>query len=243
MIEHLLTRGLRLRKVALSLLFVAAWLPSPANGHAVLMQESGPEPIIIQLKESLRLSDDLYQELTNLAELQNNEGMTVAKRWVGEKYLELLTFPQGCTEDQAQALMLKFQQWLSIEKAIPVSAYNLEFNEGDFAREFGPADAIPEAALRGLDNDYATMDRVPPADEQLATPHDPTQLIVRWKDEYVWNGEETGFGATMADFNALTGTTVVSDLYSSAYELTQVLAIDPARTSLAEELQRYNDCP
>ena len=228
--------------MALSLLFVAAWLPSAA--HALLMGDNGPESIIIQLKESLRLSDDLHQELTSLALLEEREEMTVVRRWVGAKYLELLSFPQDFTEDEALAVVAKFQAWFSIEKVVAVSAFNLEFRPGDFAREFGPTEMIPEATLRGLDNDYATTDPLPPLDEQqLATPHHPTEFVVRWKDEYIWRAEETGFNATMADFNALNGTTVVYDLHSSAYELTQVLAIDPARTSLPEELQRYLDCP
>ena len=239
MIDLLLTRGLRSGKVAF-LLFAAAFLPS--NAQAYLMTENGPESVIIQLVESLRLSDDLHQALADLAELEEQEGMTVERRWVGEIYLELLSFPQDFTEDEALAVIAKLEEWPSIEQVVTVSAENLAFRPGDFAREFAPTETIPEATLRGLDNDYYSLDPLP-VDEQLVSAHHPTQFIVCWKDEYVWNGEETGFGATMADFNALTGTTVVSDLYSSAYELTQVLAIDPARTSLAEELQRYNDCP
>src|SRR5713101_7412093 len=112
-------------------LFVAIIL-FPFSASALLMRDNGPEPIIVQVKESLRQSDDLDQALINLALLESQEGVTVEKRWVGEKYLELISFPSSFTEEQALTTIDKFQQSPSVEKVVAVSAFNLAFTAGDF---------------------------------------------------------------------------------------------------------------
>ncbi len=226
-------------RCSLRLAYVAIIL-FPLSASALLMRDNGPEPIIIQLKQSLLESETLDTELAALALLETEEGMTVEKRWAGVKYLELLSFPPSFTEEQALAVIDKFQQTASIEKVVAVSAFNLEFTPGDFGQEFGPTELIPDAVRRALDNASVTPSSLTPAIEQVAMPHVPGELIVKWKDEYVWNAQQTGFAAKMAAFNALAGATVLYDLYSSSRELTQVLAFDEIVTSLADQLDRYN---
>src|SRR2546430_11663084 len=92
------------------LLLVAAGLFLPDSTFALLMRESGPEPIIIQIKESLRQSDDLDSELAKLASVERQSSVAVEKRWAGVKYLELVTFPKNFTEAQALAVVAKLQQ-------------------------------------------------------------------------------------------------------------------------------------
>lgn len=123
----------------ISLTFLAI-ISLPFSASALLMRANGPEPIIVQVKESLRQSDDFDQALIGLALLETQEGMTVEKRWAGTKYLELLSFPSSSTEEQALATIHKFQQSPSVEKVVAVSAFNLEFRPQDFAREFGPTE-------------------------------------------------------------------------------------------------------
>ena len=71
------------------LLLVTAGSFLPYSAPALLMRESGPEPIIVQVKESLRQSDDLDSELAKLASVERASSVAVEKRWAGAKYLEL----------------------------------------------------------------------------------------------------------------------------------------------------------
>ena len=55
------------------------------------MRENGPEPVIVQIKESVRLSDQLDDHLDQLASRHNQDGLQVVKRWAGSKFLMLLS--------------------------------------------------------------------------------------------------------------------------------------------------------
>jgi hypothetical protein len=227
-------RTINLVRLAIGLMIASITLPSSAS--AFLMTDNGPERILIQLKQSLLDSQTLDTELANLALLEAEQGMTVQKRWAGVKYIELLSFPSNYTETQALAVVDVFQHTTSIDKVVALSAFNLEFQLGDFGQEFAPTDVIPDAVRRALVNVVVSPQ---PALSQVIIPHVPGEIIVRWKDEYVWKGQQTGFAAKMAAFNALAGTTVLYDLYSSSRELIQVLGFDEAQHSLAGELNTY----
>lgn len=226
--------------ILLSVVLATIFLSSTAS--ALLMTDTGPERIIVQIKDSIRQSEQFDAALLSLALLETQEGMKIEKRWVAEKYLELLSFPQTFTEQQALAVISKLELSPSVEKVVAVSAFNLEFIPGDFARAFGPTDFIPEPARRGLDAAYYANSPNTPVSQVIA-PHVPGQFIARWKDEYVWKAEQTGFDAQMAVFNATAGVQVLYNLYSSAHELVQVMGFDPTNVSLEEELNRYNGCP
>ena len=109
----------------LKLLLAISLLPLSAS--ALLTRENGPEPVILQIKESARKSDTLDGELALLAEAQHRHHLRVERRWAGRKYLELLAFPEGHTRDRAQAVIVELRSFPFIEKVIPVSASALEF--------------------------------------------------------------------------------------------------------------------
>lgn len=56
-----------------------------SSASALLMRPNGPEPIIVQIKESLRLSDDLDNQLRQLAAAHNRNGLGAVKWHAGDK--------------------------------------------------------------------------------------------------------------------------------------------------------------
>ncbi len=179
------------RNILLGLAFAAVLLPR--SSEALIMRENGPEPVIVQVKESVRKSDSLDADLANLASRQQLSGVHVERRWVGPKYLERVVFPANFTRAQALAVVATLEQLPYVEKVVPASAFNLEFRAGDFVRDYSPTGRISEAERRGLDAHRLT--RNPPARivPDLVPPHKPNRLIVSWKPEHVWRGEKTGF--------------------------------------------------
>jgi thermitase len=213
----------------------------PLSASAFLMTDTGPENILIQIKQSLLTSGTLDTELASLALFENQQGMTVQKRWAGVKYIELLSFKPSTTEQQAEAIVTSFQQLPYIEKVVAASAFNLEFQTGDFGQEFAPNDVIPDPVRRALANNSPDqmLSPLPDPVQQAQMPSVTGQLIVRWKDYYVWNAQATGFTARAAALNAIAGTTVLYNLYSSATQLIQVLSFDRNQYSLLDELNTY----
>jgi len=214
----------------------------PLSAPALVMRANGPEPIIVQIKESLRTSDDLDNRLNELASLRQQNKLSVAKWWAGGKLLVMLSFPANFTERQAIAVIAKLQQLPAVEKVVAVSAFNLEFRSGDFVREYGPNDTIPDVARRGFDADRIDkpVQRVPDQTSLLQIPHVPNRLIVGWKEEYIWKADTTGFSQRMADFHRDAGCRVVREFRYSPTKLHQVLEFDDA-TALADKLKRYVD--
>jgi hypothetical protein len=210
----------------------------PLCASALIMTENGPEPILVQVKQSIRLDPNLDAQLQDLAALETSLGLSVTERWVNpQAYLELLTFPADFTYDQAISVVDRLQQSTEVQQTATASAFNLFFPLSYFSGEFGPNEDIPEVVRRGLDTPSA-----PPVDPStLEATHVPNQLIVSWKPEFIWNAAETGFLQTMADFNAAAGCRVVSNIYSSATELSQVLEFNPRKNLLLDELIRYTN--
>lgn len=229
-----------IRKLLLALILSTLFLVSSAS--ALIMRANGPEPIIVQIKESLRTSDDLDTRLNELASLRQQNKLSVSKWWAGNKLLIMLSFPSNFTERQAMAVIAKLKQLAAVEKVVAVSAFNLEFKSGDFLRSFGPNDTIPDVARRGFDADR--IGKAPPtAPSQtslLQTPHVPNRLIVGWKEERIWKADTTGFSQTMADFHHNAGCRVVHEFRYSPTKLHQVLEFDDP-TSIADKLKRYID--
>lgn len=226
------------QKILFKLVLAILLLPLPVS--ALVMRPNGPEPIIVQIKESLRTSDDLDQRLSELASKQHQNRLKVEKWWAGAKLLVMLSFPSNFTEQQALAVIGKLQQLPAVEKVVAVSAYNLHFRSGDFAREFGPQEAMPETARRGFDARRLGRPVFSPPDEvDLALrPHAPNRLIVRWKDEHVWKGEQTGFFQRIANLHRETGCRVVREERRSLTQLSHLLEFNDAPT-LAQKLKRY----
>lgn len=204
------------------------------------MREEGPEPVIVQIRESLRLSDDLDSQLVEVETSESQRGIQVVKYWAGSKLLVLLSFPSNFTREQALAAIGRLEQLPAVEKVVPVSAFNLHFRSGDFKREYAPNETIPDVARRGLDADRmgrpAYRSRTQASLDQ--TPHVPDRLIVRWKDEYIWRADSTGFEQVMADLHQETGAHVVRETRYSSTKLTQVLKFDDSRY-LADKISRY----
>ena len=96
------------------------------------MRDNGPEPIFVQIKESLRLSDDLDNRLNQLEAVHHQNGLTAKKWYAGNKLLVMLSFPPGFTEQQALAVIAALQQSPAVEKVVAASAANLEFTTADF---------------------------------------------------------------------------------------------------------------
>ena len=211
-----------------------------SSASALLMRENGPEPIIVQIKESLRLSDDLDTRLTELSSIRNQNSLHVVKWWAGPKFLVLLSFPSNFTEQQALTAIGRLEQLQAVEKIVPASAFNLHFHSGDFVREYGPNATVPDAARRGLDADR--IGRPPPRIHSQASldliRHVPNRLIVRWKDEFIWKAASTGFAQVMEDFHRNAGCRLVNEIRFSPTKLLQVLEFDNPAT-LADKLRRY----
>lgn len=228
------------RPLAASLLAIAL-LSSSAS--ALVMRDNGPEPVIIQIKDSLRESDQFDSELETLASSERDASVTVEKRWVGAKYLELVSFPKDFSEADALNAIRTLAESPAVQKIVPVSAANLEFRMGDFDREYDPTEEIPDAARRGFDAERAARGPSPAIPDQVAAPHVSNRLIVGWKAEYVWNGANTGFDAAVAAFHAARGCTVVREFRFGPNQLIQVLEFGggprASRTTVAQMLSLY----
>ena len=98
-----------------------------SSSSALVMRANGPEPIIVQIKESLRLSDDLDNRLNEFASARSQNGLSVLKWWAGSKLLVLLSFPPNFTEQRALAVIGKLQQLPVVERVVAASAFNLHF--------------------------------------------------------------------------------------------------------------------
>lgn len=226
----------------LSKFLVLTILLLPLSASALVMRANGPEPVIVQIKESLRTSDDLDNRLNELATSRNQNHLSVVKWWAGHKLLVMLSFPTNSTERQAMAVIAKLQQLAAVEKVVAVSAFNLHFRSGDFVRAYGPNDAMPDVARRGFDAERIGKPAATAPDQiaLLQTPHVPNRLIVGWKEEYIWKASTSGFSQTMADFHRNAGCRVVREFRYSPTKLHQVLEFDDPAT-LADKLRRYVD--
>lgn len=216
-----------------------------SSASALLMRDNGPEPIIIQIKESLRLSEDLDARLSQLEETRGQHGLNVMRWCAGHKLLAMFSFPSNFTEQQALAVIGQLKQLPAVEKVVAASAFNLEFQPGDFAREYLSHQAMPDAARRGLDKDEWSRPATTQAqiDEAVRMPHVPNQIIVRWKSRYAWRATATGFLQDIANFHATAGAHVVREKRRSPTDLTQVIEFDGPAAALAGKLRRYTECP
>jgi len=181
----------------------------------------------------------MNQELANLALFEQQQGVTVEKRWIGEKYLELLSFPVGTTGSAALAIISNFQAKTTIEKVVTVSAMNLGFKAGDFANEYSQGEIIPEDVKRGVRESVSVSD-VPP----LSVPHVPNEIIVRWKNEVGTKAEYELTEARRSAFNAALGVEVVSTIYQEPFgqamiSVTQLLRL-PAPLTVDGAFALYN---
>jgi subtilisin family serine protease len=213
----------------------------PLTASALLMRANGPEPVIIQIKESLRQSEDLDAQLNELASFQRSASLVVEKRWAGQKYLELVSFPATFSEEQANSVVAQLQQLPAVEKVVAVSGYNLAFRSGDFAREYAGHDTVPDVARRGFDVDRLSRPATAAVDiaTKLEAAHLPNRIIVRWKDEHVWKGDQTGWLQLVAAFNAVAGCVVVDEFKWGPNKLVQVMEFNAATGSVADKLVYY----
>ncbi|MBA3353116.1 MAG: S8 family serine peptidase, partial [Blastocatellia bacterium] len=65
------------------------------------------------------------------------------------------------------------------------------------------------------------------------------ELIVRWKDEYVWEADRTGFDQQFASFNAQAECNVVGEQRYTDHDLTQTLEFDAVKYSVLDQLLLY----
>lgn len=216
----------------------------PSHRIGLLMRDNGPEPIIVQVKQSLLLSDELDTQLNGLAALQQEKGVKIEKWWANGKLLELVSFPENFTEATALAAIDALQASSAVEKVVTVSAFNLEFKDADFAREYPAGQPIPDAARRGLDAEEWQRPPMTQADidEAVALPHVPNQLLVRWKSEYVWKAEQTGFRNNIADFNASEGGYPANEMTPSPTDLIQVIQFSDTAV-LSDKMNDYAASP
>jgi hypothetical protein len=206
----------------------------------LIMRDSGPEPVIVQIKQSLRSSDDLDNRLTELAAVRGQNHLGFLRVWAGDKLLYLISFPPGLNEAQATAIVQKLKQCPAVEKVVAVSAANLEFRTGDFARAYTPDERIPDVAMRGFDAARIKhrQQSVEDISGMLLAPHAPNRLIVRWKDEYAWKADQNGFRERIAALHREAGCRLLREDHRSATRLVHVLEFDDARL-LADKLKKY----
>jgi subtilisin family serine protease len=229
---------MKFKKLLILLLGIAPLLPYSAS--ALLMRDDGPEPVIVQIKESVRLSDQLDDRLDELASICTEDELQIVQRWAGSKFLLMLTFPSNFNEGKALNAISHLEALPGVEKVVPVSAFNLHFRSGDLKRGYDPTETVPDVARRGLDADRigTAGPSAPDKNALAARPHVPNRLIVRWKEENIWNAQATGFNGVIEDFNHSAGCSVVRELRYSPSKLTQVLEFgDPDQ--LSEKLQTY----
>ncbi|MEY2521398.1 MAG: thermitase [Verrucomicrobiota bacterium] len=232
---------MNLQKI-LSKCAVLVVLLSPLSASALVMRANGPEPVIVQIKESLRTSDDLDNRLDELVSVRNQNRLSVVKWWAGRKLLVMLSFPTNFTEQQAAAVIVRLQQLAAVEKVVPVSAFNLYFRSGDFVRSYGASEPIPDVSRRGFDAERIGKPVFSPPDQIALAQraHASNRLIVRWRDEYVWKAEQTGFLQRIANLHRDAGCRVVREQRQSPTRLSHVLEFDDPST-LADKLKRYMD--
>ena len=72
------------------------------------------------------------------------------------------------------------------------SAANLEFKSADFARSWKAGETIPDESRRGFDNQRLKRPSITYDDKTELPPHVANEIIVRWKDEIVWNATQRG---------------------------------------------------
>ncbi len=197
------------------------------------------EPIFVQIKDSLRTSPNLDAELEGLAALEKENGLSEDEWYAGPKLLVKLSFPMEFTDDQAQNAIAALQKSKAVEKVVVQSAVNVEFKPADFARSWKAGETIPDESRRGFD--AARLDRPSNTyDEKIKLPdHVDNRIIVRWKDEYVWNGAQRDFRSDFSHFNAQTESTVVDELQYTDHDLTQVLEFDSEKYSVLDQLLAY----
>jgi Subtilase family len=223
--------------VGVALISFLFW-PTPA--FALLVGDDGLfEPVIVQIKESLRTSTDLDAQLDALGAIEKENGLMELQWFAGPKLLVSLSFPKEFSEDQAQKAISILQQSDAVEKVVVQSAANLEFRSADFARSWKPGEIIPDAARRGFD--VERLKRPPVTyDEKSELPlHVANEMIVKWKDEYVWNADKTGFDQQFASFNSAAECSVIEEGRYSDHDLTQVLEFDAVKYSVLDQLLLY----
>lgn len=224
----------------LLLLSVTLILLTPTAASALLVGDDGRiEPIVVQIKESLRTSTDLDNRLAELASLQTENELETVNWWAGRKLLVMFSFPKGETEDQAENIISALQKSSAVEKVVVQSASNLEFKAADFERSYASEDAIPDAARRGFDVDRLLRPKTTYDPKSELPLHSANRLIVRWKDEYVWDAAQTGFDQRFADFNTQAECAVTAEWQHSDHDLTQVLEFDPVKYSVLDQLLLY----
>jgi subtilisin family serine protease len=220
----------------------AVLLVSASPAYCLLMRDGqGPEPVIVQLKEAARKSDTIDIDLGRLHSIETSSGVAVVQRWVGRKYVEEISFPATFTESKALSVIAALQQLSSVEKVVAVSAANLEFDPADFSNRYAASDLIPDSVKRGFDTNPVPRRTYSRASE--LGPHVRNRIIVRWKEQFVFKAAATGFLQRFADFHATAGCRVISELENSEKGLTLVLQFDPARSSVLDQVLRYQACP
>ncbi len=195
--------------------------------------------MIVQIKDSLRTSTDLDTELAALSVLEKANGLSVVQWYAGTKLLVTLSFPKEFSEEQAEKTIPLLQLSSAVEKVVAQSAANLEFKAADFARAYGPDEGIPDQARRGFDVDRLNRTPIVYDEKTELPPHVENKIIVRWKDEYVWNGDKNGFDQQFASFNDQAECTVVNQFQYTDHDLTQVLAFDSAKYSVLDQILLY----
>ncbi len=226
---------------ALLAVFIAvSLLLGNAPSFALLVGDDGLiEPVIVQIKDSLRTSLDLDSQLAALAALEKENGLSEVEWYAGPKLLVKLSFPKEVTDDEALKAISALQESEAVEKVVVQSAANLEFKSADFARSWKPDEAIPDAARRGFDAERLKRPQVT-YDEKTELPlHVANQIIVRWKDEYVWNDGHRALEQQFASFNSEAECTVVEEQRYTEHDLTQVLEFDAVSYSVLNQLLMY----
>jgi hypothetical protein len=212
---------------------ILATLLALSRAHALVMTDHGPELIMVEVKSSLRLTSELDSDLQALAATESQSQLTVVTRFVGAKYLELVSFPTQFTEDQALAAIDVLVQQPYVEAVLPTSVSWLIYPSLDQA--YAPGDTIPEYVLRGL-----ISEPTPPFDPSVVLrPHANNELIVGWKPQFIWNAAQTGFDQQMKQFNAAQGCRVVGESNRTDTELTQILEFSGPDSLLATKLESY----
>lgn len=152
----------------------------------------------------------------------------------------MLSFGSRVTQQQAMQIIARLQQHPAVEKVVPVSASNLEFKPGDFRRQYGATDSIPDPARRGFDADRIGKNYPVPQQATLdAHPHAPNSFIVRWKEELIWKADQTGFLQQLANFHATNGCHVIREFRYSPTKLTQIVEVDDG-SALADKLKKLH---
>lgn len=229
----------RLRPLS-NLLAVILVCAAPVSSFALVMRDSGPEPVIVQIKDSLRTSDDLDERLAGLLTLGRQNHLKLEQWWAGSKLLALISFPSTFSEQRALDVVAQLQQSAAVEKVVALSAQNLEFKPVDFERAYRPDQTMPDAARRGFDKDRIHGRSQPTYDSASLSriAHAPNRLIVKWKEENVWKADQAGFTRRMAEFHAAAGCRVVREDRKSSTDLTHVLEFDNPDT-LPTKLNQY----